>query len=835
MKRKLITAVFAMAMGLVVVGTFGSCKDYEEDSIEDLRGYQSQQLKEANEKLKDDLMAIIKKIDTCDCDDSDVKNRVKALEDKLNALNLGEGTLKDQILAALGLNAAADVMQQLKEKLGIDDIINDINNLNQIDFSGNFNAINKRIDSLASTTFNDSVRLDSINNALSGDLEHLRDSVKNLCDSVNNLRADLIALDKSAQEYTDSVVAKAVAELDDTINVRIDKLKQALGAADNELKSQITDLKDSIAVVAANVSALDEKVNNLESRIGKVETTLANLVTGILVQGTENPVFGSFALPFDMRSNVLMTYYGETDVKATGYTFPAIGEDFSDAASNVTSGNSFKEKEFKLLGLTNMPISESEPLFDKEKGNAGTLYLTINPNTVNFNELPVSLVNSMDVESGIKLEPLEKVEDKTLTFGYTRSYADNGFYKAKATLDIDSIDKVKVNIEPGLKSEMKGVLEALQDRNLSEINFTQLAGIIYKQFNGVLDANAVKTTWKDGNEVNHSVYSEYKIAATAFKPLSYTFLQGNPHKLPTISEIDYIDLADFEDINLHLDSIKIELSTETTLKFDSIKFDTNDIYVVVNTVKVNDEGDLVDTTDTVNVEGLGDFIDELNKTVGGWSDEVNEELSKQLKKIQNEINDQLKDMIDDMNTQLGDVNELVDEMNGIEGQVNSYVDKVNSYISRVNSYINKINHYIKHANDYLQVTMLYEKADGSLSQVCNAKGSYGASRIPVNKETVLYLTSYTGELVVPAYKKFVAVTNVSGTPDFSVTNVENSEINKEAVININTSLESFNKVLPGSTRAVKFKATQNGYYEITYSALDYSGHTSTRRFYVYVY
>lgn len=833
MKRKLITAVFAMAMGLVVVGTFGSCKDYEEDSIEDLRGYQSQQLKKANEKLKADLMAIIEKIKSCDCDDTEVMNMVQALENQLEALDLGEGTLKDQILAALDLNAATDVMEQLKKKLGINEIIEDINNLTAIDFSGDFNDINKRIDSLASTTFNDSVRLNGINNALSGDLEHLRDSVKNLCDSVNNLRADLIALDKSAQEYTDTVVAKAVAELDDTINVRIDKLKQALETADSNLQSQITDLKDSIDVVAANVSALNTRVDSLESRIGKVETTLANLVTGILVQGTENPVFGSFALPLDMRSNVLMTYYGENTVNVRDYTFPAIGTDFSDAASDVTRENSFTEDEFALLDLTNkvMPISDSETLFDKEKGNAGTLYLTINPNTVNFSKLPVSLVNSWDVESGIKLEPLEK-SGKKLTFGYTRSAADNGFYAAKATLDIDSIDKVKVNIEPGLKSEMKEVLEALQDRNLSSINFTDLAGVIYKQFNGILDANAVKTTWTDGNDAKHSVYSEYNIAATAFKPLSYTFLQDNNHKLPTISEIDDIDLGDFN-VNLKLDTIHIDLSTETSLKFDSIKFDTDSIYVVVNTVKKGDNGDFVETTDTVNVEGLGDFIDELNKTVGGWSQEVNNELSNQLETIEREINAQLKDMIDDMNTQLGDVNELVDEMNGIEDQVNSYVDKVNSYISRVNSYINKINHYIKHANDYLQVTMLFEKEDGSLSQVSNSKG-VGASRIPVNKETVLYLTSYTGELVVPAYKKFVAVTDIMRSTIDTGTSVKNGSIPTATLYEANR-LESFNKVLPGSTRAVKFKANQKGLYEIKYSALDYSGHTSTRTFYIYAY
>lgn len=818
MKRKLITAVFAMAMGLVVVGTFGSCKDYEEDSIEDLRGYQSQQLADATKKLKADILAAIKQ---CDCEgDAALESRVRALEETVENLNLdGSKSLLQQIQDALLLD---DVVYQLKNSLGINDMDGRIEALEEININANLTKINGRIDSLALVTYNDSVRLDSIDKAHS-------DSLADLRASVNDLRADIIALDASAKAYTDSVVAKAVTDLDDTINVRIGRLQEVLEDADQALQDQITGLKDSIDAVADSVAALTLRVDSLEQRMTNVENALAKLVTGILVQGTENPVFGSFALPLDVRSNVLMTYYGKSE--SPTYPFPSAGNHYGEAAA-YNEANSLTEEDLAILehcGLIDVTIANGETLLGNEEGNAGTLYLTINPNTVDFNELPVSLVNSLDEESGIKLGALEK-SDKKLTFGYTRSADNNGFYAAKATLTEEGINKVKVNIEPGLKSEMKEVLNALKDKNLSKISFADLATVIYKQFNGILDANAVKTTWTDEVNGEHSVYSQYNIAATAFKPLSYKFLEGNSYKIPTISEIDDIDLGNF-DIDLELKPIEIDLSGSTTnLTFENITFN-GEITVKVNVAR-EENGLIIIEEQEIPVDGLDDFIAELNQTVGQWSQAVNDELASQLATIQDEINAQLDKMIEDINTQLGQVDDLVDEMNGIEDKVNTYVDKVNSYINRVNNFTNRINKYLEDPNHYLQVTMLYENGDGEFRQLSNS--ARVASRLKVGKETVFYPTSYTGELIAPAYKKFVAVTNVwpADAPFGDISAQNGNEVCLRAIEAANA-IEGMNKVLDGTTRAVKFMAPTAGLvYEITYSAVDYSGRTSTRKFYV---
>ena len=94
---------------------------------------------------------------------------------------------------------------------------------------------------------------------------------------------------------------------------------------------------------------------------------------------------------------------------------------------------------------------------------------------------------------------------------------------------------------------------------------------------------------------------------------------------------------------------------------------------------------------------------------------------------------------------------------------------------------------------------------------------------------VVVPTSYTGELLVPAFKKYVAVTNV----------FDGDESAQDGCADCIAALEAansgdLNKVLAGTTNVVEF-AGKSGYtYEITYSALDYSGKYSNVKYYVTV-
>lgn len=182
-------------------------------------------------------------------------------------------------------------------------------------------------------------------------------------------------------------------------------------------------------------------------------------------------------------------------------------------------------------------------------------------------------------------------------------------------------------------------------------------------------------------------------------------------------------------------------------------------------------------------------------------------------------------MIDDINSKLGSVDNLVNQFNGIDDKVNSAIDKVNSYIPRINNFTKKINSRLDNLNAYLQVTMLYETADGDFAQLSNSGA--GASQIVAGKDAVLYPTSYTADLVVPAYKKFIAFTKVNGV----------SDSDQAALLSQLNTGDYLNTVLEGNTKAIKLNIPSSfsgKTLELTYSALDYSGYSSTRKFYIYV-
>ena len=93
--------------------------------------------------------------------------------------------------------------------------------------------------------------------------------------------------------------------------------------------------------------------------------------------------------------------------------------------------------------------------------------------------------------------------------------------------------------------------------------------------------------------------------------------------------------------------------------------------------------------------------------------------------------------------------------------------------------------------------------------------------VVTTNEITLVPTSYTGEYLAPACKKYVAITAVNGSTD------------NLAAINAAAG-ERLNKVLDGDVRAISFKGESGNTYEITYSALDYAGMVVNTKYYVTV-
>lgn len=700
----------------------------------------------------------------------------------------------------------------------------------------------------------DSANVWSTLSAHSDSLADLADRCDTLSDYINEQLTKVYSyIDTEIDELSETLSA-AIAEGDSTTladaQAYTDSIESLLQEQIDSLCSVVSDLAEQVAANTAAIDELTDRVDAIE------EELLARYVTSIIVQGTENDCFGTFALPLGIRSNILMGYYGYWNSDGT---FPTTSNGY-----NVDDNSYLDDNILAILveaGLSVEEYTDADVLGLNEDNNidAGTLYLTVNPTSVDFEDLSVSLENSKGVESGVLLEDLEE-SDALLTFGYTRS-SDNGFYETKAYIPYDNISDVKVNVESGLKSELTSALKsAISGGNIS---FSGLIGTIYDQFNGILPALAVKTAWTDEDDgTEYSVYSEYSVAATTFQPLSFKFLQSTSYSIPTISTLSYIDLGDFDEINIELDYTPVEYTYEEqtiSISFSEITIDieTDSIGLVYEHpltsededgnryYQITDDGTIAAVEDTLwfHTDSLTEDLEEaILEMLADMEDEINEQLNTTINELMEsivddiiaQINSTISEMIENINTQLDGINDLIDSFNGIQETLDNYIDLVNTYISRINTVINRINSYLTNVNHYLQVAMLYEGEDGGLGLLGNSKSLYYVS-MEAGSSAVLHPTTYTAELVVPCAKKFVAVTNVySGATDDEGALADSSL--KELMIEANQSSDYINTVLDGNTRAIEFTipsgAESGQIFEITYAAVDYHGYTSYNKYYI---
>ena len=112
----------------------------------------------------------------------------------------------------------------------------------------------------------------------------------------------------------------------------------------------------------------------------------------------------------------------------------------------------------------------------------------------------------------------------------------------------------------------------------------------------------------------------------------------------------------------------------------------------------------------------------------------------------------------------------------------------------------------------------------------------------VTSGTNITFTSYTAELLAPAYKKWVAVTNVWNTSEDAVkdkvggqivASAQNGDATLKAALADANNGENMNRIVFGTTRNGKLGTLQSGkVYEISYSAVDFHGKVAARKFYV---
>lgn len=526
-------------------------------------------------------------------------------------------------------------------------------------------------------------------------------------------------------------------------------------------------VQDSTA--AKNIT--DALNHRLDSVSGSLDKALNSLVEqkldGITVNATENPVTGYWNASFlGLNLKLASSFYG------TAVLCPKGWGDFDPG---------------DVLG---------------KGGNAGYLYVSLNPTEIDPSLVKVELVNSQgEPAKGFTLGAIENT-DKVLTFG-TKAASANGFYQVPVIASDPQNDGVEFD-KGALAAAAKNVLNELRNPKENDLDLSKIASALYKNI-PVLTAYGVKAEYYLYNPntetlelkktVKHAV-SDYDIAAFAVKPVSYNFLKDNAtldklsdwavenFRLPSLSsKLDkFADALDVK-VTLSADKQNINVYTIVALADVTVKYDE----ATKKAWFVKKDGTPIEDSEIKNVSEVKEITS--TNLDGGHVQKVYKITA---------TDNTIANVISELNSQ------IAGKLQPIKNNINKVGDKWENVIAKVNPLLSKVASKIGSANKLLQPTILYVDQNGNPNTLSTIGGRLGTRFVGKDGAITLYATSWTAELLAPAYKKSISVLEDGAT----VTLADGKP-----------AAEPFD----GSINKVTFKATKTGTYTIVYKAIDYSG------------
>lgn len=518
----------------------------------------------------------------------------------------------------------------------------------------------------------------------------------------------------------------------------------------------------------------------------------------IAINATENPVLGYYNAAFlGSKLNLVSSFYG---------TAAAQNQDW-----DITKG------EF----LNN--------------GDAGKIYITLNPNEIDPECITdLKLVDSQGNEAkGFKLGDIQTT-DKVLTYGFTKAASANGFYEVPVLATDPANDDFSLN-KGELKEAAKNVIAKLQNPKKSNLNLSQIATTLYRSVNNQLKAYTVKASYVlyDPTQpvekrfvVKSQVAPTYDMAAFAVKPLSFNTLKDNQslknlglaldkYMLPTLSDKlgKFMNALDFQIKNENGKQIKMY----SMVSGKNVYAYQNGKNVVIVNIGTGDSFTLENTQISKDLSGFNydhniyEFYQDWYQASDGnyyptyglkpKNDLVTENYERVY--VLETTDNTIDELIGSINDQIGT------QLQPVKDAITNAATKWDNAITPVNNLLHKINAHISDVNQLLQPTMLYKSTKtNSWNVLSTLKGTRG-TRMTGTGSTVLVATSWTGELLAPAYKKSVYV---KGNPAGA----------KVTLMDGKTPAKKF----AGSTQKVLFTATaaaKGKNFTIVYEAVDYSG------------
>lgn len=594
---------------------------------------------------------------------------------------------------------------------------------------------------------------------------------KDLIAALGNKFGDYANLDAAvaaSKAYTD----EKVTEAKDVLNQKIEQLRGEDESAREQLKAALMEK------ITANGEAISNEADarqQLQNNYNMAFDYLINKnLNSIAINATENPVLGYFNAAFvGSQLNLAASFYG---------TVAQTKQDWG--------------------------IAQGALLND---GNAGEIYVSLNPTEIDPRCITsLKLVDSQGNEAkGFELGQLQNTS-RVLTYGFTKAAAEvsaNGFYAIPVKAVDPANDDFSLN-KGELKEAAKNVIAKLQNPKKSSLNLSQIATALYSSVNNKLKAYTVKAEYYLWNPETmelvkkSAVAPTYNMAAFAVKPLSFNTLKDNQslknlglaldkYMIPTLSDKlgKFMDALDVK-VELSEDQQNLNVYTIVALADVTVHYDeaTKKAWFVKNGAPINGSEikNVTEVKEITSTDLEGGHVQKVYK----------------IKTTDSTIADVVKALNDQLGTKLQPVKEAIQNA----------ANKWDSAIQPVNTLLHKINAQIGNVNELLQPTMLYKSSNtGDWNTLSTLKGKLG-TRMTGTGSTVLVATSWTGELLAPAYKKSVYVKE-SG-----------------ADVTLMDGKTSAKTPFSGSVQKVLFTAKDKGNYTVVYKAVDYSGVETTKEY-----
>ena len=640
-------------------------------------------------------------------------------------------------------------------------------------------------------------------------------------DTSEDVKTDLMAQVNAVKANLEPRVEQAEKDID-ALEGRMDTAESDI----KTLKSDVTSLKNRVSTLEQEKDSLAQVTKTIEGQLTQVETkintiveALQKMVTSVTVNATSTSILDNSKLFPGLNLQFLGTAMGKA---TTTGKFPS-------TTTMAGHGTALEAADFAGVDQYSWSNGDILPKADEETelADAGTVWFTLNPSNVNVKNLKaLKLVDSQNNESfvTISLKDAEKDTTSVLTWGITRADEFKPvLWKAQAGIDLEATDlatiaPAEIIDYKGVAADVRAILSevkaAAQDVNRNNYadltksttksvlkNSAQIVASLLQAKVPSLPALALEAQWEDTVGVR-SVLSDYSIAATAYKPLSFDFgkdlVDGRQVSLDKIdrqvarilnkiaNKVNSIGINNITIANINLDATELAKFNKS-FKLAIYQSAGGDVYVTTVAADATPATPL-------NIGSPAVVYNLKSSTT------IDADMTAAVNSLLTEVNNSL-------NGANVDIQSIINEIKSLQANVTSYADRTKTFEVRVSDFLEReINRVItKVANDgltrILEPVILFQAGENY-----NVTRFFEGQVIPAGKVT-LVPTTVTNELFAPAFKKYVAVKAADGS--FAVQKL------------MTKGDKDFKKV------ETTLKA---GKYTVIYSALDFYGNQVSKKY-----